>query len=90
VLKIFFIVCGKRHFEADIFALDIWEKLFLFENADIHDIFEISFGESSIPIIHNVASVHDLTENVNQIFKWNFRWAASSLHVSVKNEVAVS
>jgi hypothetical protein len=65
MFKIFFIVSRQWHFETDIFAIDIGEKLLLFENGGIHHIFEVSFSKSTVPVIDYVASVHYLTEYIN-------------------------
>lgn len=65
MLEILFVVGGERHLEADVFAVNEWEEFFLLENGRIHDVLEISLGQSAVPIIDNVAPVHDLPENVN-------------------------
>jgi len=90
VFQILFIVGRKRHFEADIFTVNEGEQFFLFEDSWVHDVFEIAFSKSSIPVIDYVSSVHYLTENVDQIFKWYFWWSACSLHISVQNQITVS
>jgi hypothetical protein len=71
VLEVLFIICGERNSKCNIFALYVREEFDFFENSGLHDIFEIRLSESSIPVINNMATVHYLTENVNEVFEWN-------------------
>ena len=68
-----FLECGWQwYLETDVFAINIREELNLFEDRGAHDVFKVGFSKSSIPVVDNMSTVHDLTENVDQIFKWNF------------------
>ena len=90
VFDVFLVVGWKGNSEWDIFSFNVREEFDFLENSCLHDIFEVSFSKSSVPIVNNMTSVHNLTENVDKIFKWNLRRTWSWLHISVQDEVAVS
>lgn len=69
MFEVLFIIGGEWHLEADVLSVDEREQLLLLENRGIHHVFEISLCESSVPVVDNVAAVHDLPENVDEIFE---------------------
>jgi hypothetical protein len=71
MLEILFVVGGQGHLEADVLTIDVGEELFLLEDGRVHDVLEIGLVQSAVPVIDNVSSVHDLPEDVDQIFERN-------------------
>ena len=48
-----------------------WKHFHAFQQSLVEILEEISIGEASVPVLHNVTSVHDLSKNVSQIIPLN-------------------
>ena len=68
----------------------IMEEFLFLEDERVHGVFEVGFGKSTIPIVDNMTTVHDLTEDIDEIFEGNLGGSTSCFHVSVENQVTVS
>jgi len=71
-------------FEGDVLSFNEWEELSLVEELVVHKVVKVSAAENSVPIIDNVASVHDLPENVFKIIPWNLSGRGIGLHIVVE------
>lgn len=57
--------------ESDILCLDEWEELRFVEKAVVHEVIEEAGAETSIPIVDDMTTVHNVTENVLEISPWD-------------------
>lgn len=72
VVKIFIVGGGGWAFESMLLAISEWIKVeFILDKGVVHELDLISIAKSSVPIIDNVASVHNLTEEVSKIIPWD-------------------
>jgi hypothetical protein len=51
----------------ELFAFNEWEELNVIEEIILHNRVEIGSAKNSIPIISNVTTIHDLTEDIFKI-----------------------
>lgn len=72
VLDVLFITLLWRTSEGNVLSLNEWEKLSLVQKLIVHDGIEISSAEDSIPVINDVSTVHDLSEEILEIVPWHF------------------
>mmetsp|Transcript_43098 Transcript_43098/g.100603 ORF Transcript_43098/g.100603 Transcript_43098/m.100603 type:complete len:237 (-) Transcript_43098:4370-5080(-) len=52
-------------------ALCIWNHVNLVQQLVPHEIQQVLLRHASIPIIHDMSSIHDLTKDVAQVVPWN-------------------
>ena len=71
VLYVLLVVGGEGHFETEVFAINVREQLSFLEDGWRHDVLKVGLAQSSVPVVDNVASVHDLTEDVDEILEGN-------------------
>jgi hypothetical protein len=90
MLNIFLEVGRHRNFEGKVLAFDEGEQLFFFKDLRRHDILEVGSGESSVPVIHDMAAVHYFTEDINKVLKRYFAGAAIGFHITIEHEVRIS
>merc|ERR1711988_158575 len=87
VFKVARVGGGCRALEGFFASVVKREQLHLIQQAVIHDEIEVSQTKYSIKIVHNMATIHDLTENIPQIFPRNAR--VVFLHVVIEAHGAV-
>mmetsp|Transcript_39708 Transcript_39708/g.62380 ORF Transcript_39708/g.62380 Transcript_39708/m.62380 type:complete len:213 (+) Transcript_39708:655-1293(+) len=82
VFQVLLVRSRARGFPAE--PIRIRHQFHLVQDFVLHEVTQVFLTHSSIPVIHNVASIHDLTENVAQIFPWDFH-RSGSLQVIVQH-----
>jgi hypothetical protein len=80
VLEVLVVVLGYGALETGT-ALSIGEELSFVEKLIVEEFLEVACAQNTIPVIDNVTTVHDLTDQVLKIIPWHLSRATSAVHV---------
>jgi hypothetical protein len=84
-------VKGLSNWALEHFSVNEWEELNVIEEIILHNRVEIGSAKNSIPIISNVTTIHDLTEDVFKILPRNLTTTAClSLKIVVEYNRGIS
>lgn len=89
VLQVFLEVGGCRHLERQVLSFDIGEQLLFLEDLRSHNVLQVGPGEPSVPIIDDMSTVHNLTEDIDKILKWNLAGSLVGLHIPVEDQIRI-
>mmetsp|Transcript_25510 Transcript_25510/g.75968 ORF Transcript_25510/g.75968 Transcript_25510/m.75968 type:complete len:302 (-) Transcript_25510:4520-5425(-) len=70
VLQVLLVRRGLRRGPAQL-AISIWDHLDLVQELVLHEVYEVGRAHPAVPVVHNVPSVHDLSEDVAQVIPGN-------------------
>lgn len=75
----------------ELFAFNEWEELNVIEEIILHNGIKIGSAKNSIPIISNVTTIHDITEQVTEIEVWNL-WVLGQVvveNITANSEITI-
>lgn len=77
---------GYWHLEREVLAVDEGEKFEFVEQVLVHVLAEVGVAETTVPVVNDVPTVHDFSENVDQILEGHFG-ALVALHVFIEHQI---
>ncbi len=90
VIKVFVVACWGWAFERVFLTIGEWiEVEFILNQGIVKELDLIGITESSIPVINNMPSIHNLPEDVSQIIPWHVT-RLQLIDVLVQNDTGVS
>jgi len=89
VLKVLGVSSSNRALERSL-SFGEGEELSFVKELVVHKVLEVSIAENSIPVVNDMASVHDLTDKVLEIIPWDFTGTTSAVHVVLEHDGRVT
>jgi len=71
VLQVLVVALGNGALEGGT-AIGVGEQFSLVHELVIHKVLEVGGTKNAIPIVHNMSTVHDLTDQIFQVIPWDF------------------
>jgi len=89
VLKIFAMNLGNGALERS-FSFSEGEKLSLVKELIVEEVLEVSSAQKTIPIVNNVTTVHDFSNEILQIIPWYLSGTTSSVHIVLQHNGGIT
>ena len=58
-----------------------WEHVSFIEKVILHQVIQEGCAEYSVPVVNDMATIHDITENIDEIRPWNLSTARIGIKI---------
>lgn len=72
------------------FAFSEGEELSFVKELVIHEVLKVSFAEFSIPIVNDMSSVHDFSNEIFKIIPWHFTGTTGTVHIVLEYDGGIT